>query len=168
MLFDGVLGGDDKELGAQRIGGAVDGHLAFVHRLKKRRLRLGRGAVDLVGQQDVGEDRALGQAELARLEIVEVHAQHVPRHQVGGELHATEIERYNPGQAACQQGLGGARRAFQQAVTAGENRGQQHVDQGFLPLHDLADLGADGVSGFLKFGEIHECSLLSQEGFCNG
>ena len=42
----------------QRVGHAVDGHVALGHRLEQRRLRLGRGPVDLVDQQDVGEHRA--------------------------------------------------------------------------------------------------------------
>jgi hypothetical protein len=36
----------------------VDGDLAFVHGLEQRGLCFGRGAIDLVGQQDVGENRA--------------------------------------------------------------------------------------------------------------
>jgi hypothetical protein len=40
---------------------AADGrHLALLHRLQQRGLGLGRRAVDLVGQQQVGEDRARG------------------------------------------------------------------------------------------------------------
>jgi hypothetical protein len=39
-------------------GCAVDGHLALVHGFEQRGLRLGRGAVDLVRQEKVGEDGA--------------------------------------------------------------------------------------------------------------
>jgi hypothetical protein len=35
-----------------------DGDAALLHRLEQGRLGLGRGAVDLVGEDDVGEDRA--------------------------------------------------------------------------------------------------------------
>jgi K(+)-stimulated pyrophosphate-energized sodium pump len=44
----------------------ADGHLALLHRLQQRGLGLGRRAVDFVGQQDVGEDRPLDEAELRR------------------------------------------------------------------------------------------------------
>ena len=47
------------------MGLAVDGHLALLHRLEQRRLGLGRRAVDLVGEQEVGEHRPLAQRELA-------------------------------------------------------------------------------------------------------
>ena len=44
---------------------AVDRDLAFVHRLEQRRLGARAGAVDLVGEKDVGEDRPLAKDELA-------------------------------------------------------------------------------------------------------
>ena len=40
---------------------AVNRHLPLLHRLEKRGLRLRRRAVDLVGQQNVGEDGAVAQ-----------------------------------------------------------------------------------------------------------
>jgi hypothetical protein len=53
---------------------------------------LGRGAVDLVAEQQLGEDRSLGQHETVGLEIEKVGPQHVARHQVGRELDATEFD----------------------------------------------------------------------------
>jgi hypothetical protein len=46
-----------KPAGSGRVT-PVDRDLALLHRLEQRRLRLGGGAVDLVGQQEVGEDGA--------------------------------------------------------------------------------------------------------------
>ena len=37
----------------QRMGHAIDGDLRLLHRFEQRRLRLGRGAVDLVGQHEL-------------------------------------------------------------------------------------------------------------------
>ncbi len=42
------------------VGLAVDRHLPLLHRLEERGLRLRRRAVDLVGEQEVREDRARG------------------------------------------------------------------------------------------------------------
>ena len=57
-----------------------------------RRLRLGRRAVDFVGQDDIGEHRPLVKDELApsRLRILldQVGAGNVRWHQVRGELNA--------------------------------------------------------------------------------
>ncbi len=66
LVLDRVLRGDHDERVGQRAGLALDRDLALLHRLEQRRLRLGRRAVDLVGQQQVREHRALAEPELAR------------------------------------------------------------------------------------------------------
>ena len=57
-----VLRGEHEKRLGQLTACAADGHLFFLHRLEQRGLRLGRRAVDLVGQQDVGEHRAFDEA----------------------------------------------------------------------------------------------------------
>ena len=37
---------------------AADGHLAFLHGFEQRGLRFGRRAVDFVGENQIGENRA--------------------------------------------------------------------------------------------------------------
>ena len=59
FLLDRVLRGQHEERLGQRCRVPPDGDLVLLHRLQQRRLRLGRRAVDLVGQDHVGEDRAL-------------------------------------------------------------------------------------------------------------
>ncbi len=58
FLLDGVLRGQHEERVGQLVPGAADGDLAFLHGFEQGGLRLGRRAVDLVGQDDVGEQRA--------------------------------------------------------------------------------------------------------------
>ncbi len=60
LVLDRVLRGDDDERVGQRVRVALDGHLPLLHRLEQRGLRLRRRAVDLVGQQHVGEHRTRG------------------------------------------------------------------------------------------------------------
>ena len=126
FLFDGVLRGDDEERVGQRIGLLADGDLAFLHRLQEGRLGLGRRAVDLVGQNDVGEDRALDESELApavgRL-VHEVGACNVRGHQVGRELNPPQRQVHRPRQAPDHHRFGEARHAHQQAVSADEDGG---------------------------------------------
>ena len=66
LVLDRVLRRGDEERVGERPGHAVGRDLALLHRLEQRRLRLGRRAVDLVGEHDVREDRALAELELAR------------------------------------------------------------------------------------------------------
>jgi hypothetical protein len=64
LVLDRVLRRADDERVGQQPGRAVDRHLPLLHRLEQRRLRLRRRAVDLVGEQQVGEDRARAEGEL--------------------------------------------------------------------------------------------------------
>ena len=76
--------------GVERMRRALDRHLAFLHHLEQRGLRLRRRAVDLVGEQQVGEHRPAARGELAGRLVVERVAGDVGRHQVGRELDARE------------------------------------------------------------------------------
>ena len=72
-----VLRGDDQERPRQRQRLAIDRDLPFAHRFQQGRLRPRRGAVDLVGQHDVGEDRPAVKDELALLAVEDAAAQDV-------------------------------------------------------------------------------------------
>ena len=65
LLLDRVLGRQHEERVGQAVALPTDGDLAFLHRFQERGLGLGRGAVDLVGQDDVREDRPAQELELA-------------------------------------------------------------------------------------------------------
>ena len=112
---------------------AADGHLVLLHRFQQRGLRLRRRAVDLVGQHDVGEDRPVQEAELARarsrlsswITSVPVMSDGI---RSGVNWMRLNVERQRVGQRADHQRLGQARHADQQAVPAGEERDQQLLD----------------------------------------
>ena len=95
-MFDRVLCGEHKKRLVQCISFGAGGDLQLLHGLQQRRLCLGRSAVDLIRQDDVGEDRSLDETELAvfgRLVFVENFcAGDIRRHQVGRELYAAELE----------------------------------------------------------------------------
>ena len=64
FLLDRVLRRQHEERLGQRVTVAAGGDLVLLHGLEQRGLGLGRRAVDLVGQDHVGEDRALDELEL--------------------------------------------------------------------------------------------------------
>ena len=74
MLLSGVLGGDHHEGVGEWHGAAVDGDLAFAHGFEKGGLGLGSGAVDFVGQEEVGEDGAGAEFEVLKLGPVDGNA----------------------------------------------------------------------------------------------
>ena len=57
LRFDGVLGGHDQKRRLDRIAHAVDRHPVLLHDLQQGRMGLGRRPIDLVSQQQLGEDR---------------------------------------------------------------------------------------------------------------
>ena len=72
LVLDRVLRREHEERLLQRVGGAADGDLVLLHRLEQRGLHLGRRAVDLVGEDDLGEERPLLDVEVLGL-LVEDH-----------------------------------------------------------------------------------------------
>ena len=91
---------------------------------------LGCGAVDLVGQTDLGEDGPLLELELpAPFGVFDYHVrpEDVGGHQVGGELDAGEVQIERLGQGADEQGFPQPRHALQEAVPADEEAREHAV-----------------------------------------
>ena len=121
---------------------AVDRDLPLLHRFEQRRLRPGRHAVDLVDEQQIGEDRPLVQRERARRHVEDVGADDVGGHQVGRALHALKLQPHDARERADRQRLGQARHALEQRVAAADDRQQQQIDHLGLPDDDLGELAA--------------------------
>ncbi len=79
VVLHRVLRGDHHEGTRQHVGAAVDGDLALVHGFQQRRLRFGGGAIDLVGQQEIGEDGTGLEFECFGMRVVDGDAQHIAR-----------------------------------------------------------------------------------------
>ena len=96
FLLDGILRGQHEErfLELERL--FADGDLFFLHGFEQRALHLGGRAVDFVGQDEVGEDRAFARGEAAGLRIVNLRAddvggQHVRRELQPGKFHVDAV-----------------------------------------------------------------------------
>ena len=111
--------------GLQLVGRAVDGNAALGHRLEQCGLGSRRGPVDLVGQHDLGEDRAGAELELRGLLVEDRNAGHVGGQQVGRTLDSLERAAHAAGHRAGEHGLGHARHVFQQHVPAAKPRDQR-------------------------------------------
>ena len=86
---------------------AVDGDRVLLHDLQQGGLGLGRGAVDLVGQEDGGEDGARVELPLMGLLVEDGHARDVAGQQVGGELDPRVRPGYDGRHGPGQGGLAG-------------------------------------------------------------
>ena len=69
-------------------------------------------AVDLVSQQQFSKNRTFGQAKIVGLEIKEIGAQNVARHEIRRELNAAEIESKTGSKAPRKQRFRRTRNAF--------------------------------------------------------
>ena len=125
------------------MGDAVHGDLLFLHDLQQGRLAAGGGAVDLVGQDDLGEKRTGPELKLALLLVEEVDAGQVRGHQVRGELDAAEVPADAPGEGAQQHGLAGAGHVLQQDVPRGDQADHDLLDHLVLADDDAAAVVQD-------------------------
>ncbi len=104
---------------------AFDRHLALLHRFQQGCLGFGWRTVDLVGKQQLGEDRTLAQPKLTGVEIIDVRAEDIGGHQVGRELNPLELGLHQQRNGFRHQGLRGTGYAFEQHMPARE-QGDQH------------------------------------------
>ena len=138
--------------------------LAFVHGLEQRRLGFGSGAVDLVGQQDVGENRSALELKLLLDGGVDRDAKNVRRQHVAGELHSLKAAVDGPRQCLAERRLAHPRDAFDQQVSASQHRDQRQPDDVILAANHLAQrvfqlrrAMGHGNSGFRRHREILLC-----------
>ena len=124
----------------------------LLHGLEEGRLGAGARAVDLVGHEELGEDRSLDEPERAPPVgslVEDLRTEDVGGHQVGGELDAAGIEPEDAAQGLDELGLGEARHADEQAVAARQERDEAEVDDVLLAEDHRVDRLA-GLSDRLK------------------
>jgi hypothetical protein len=158
LHLDRVLRGQHEERLGQGVAHAGGGDLMLLHGLEQGCLCLGRRPVDLVRENDVGEDRAGDEGQLAALGGVleDFRARDVRRHEVGRELHALELQVENLRERFDEQGFGQTGCAGDQAMTAGKESDENL-------LHDLT-LADDDLAEFLLNLGVARPELLDQSG----
>src|SRR2546425_8641584 len=121
-----------------------------IYSLEERRLRLRRRTVDLVGQQDVREDRPMLELEMlpaVRVLDDDVGPDDVRRHQVGRELDAGEGELEPFGKGLDEERLAQARHALEKDVAARKHTDQDMRDHIVVADDHLLDFRAQGLEG---------------------
>jgi hypothetical protein len=126
-----------------------------LHGLEERRLRLGRRAVDLVGQEQLREDRPREKLEDVLLLVEDVAARDVRRHEVGRELDALEGAAQDLAERAHKQRLAEPRHALDQHVPAREDRDERVIDDLVLSHQRPRYLAADALEPHAEFLHVH-------------
>src|SRR5207245_2712327 len=144
LLLHRVLRRQNKKRRLERVSLAAGRHVIFLHGLKQSRLCLGGSAIDLIGEDHVGEDRPFDETKRAlsrRLVFFKnVRAGDVGRHQVRGELDAVEVELQHAGEAGNHQRLGQSRYADQQTMSPREHGRQEQFYYFVLADDDFVQL----------------------------
>ncbi len=135
-----VLCGDDEKWRGQRAGLALHGDLFFLHGLQQRALCLGAGTVDLVGQQNLGEDRPGVEHKSILAALEDRHARQVAGHQVGRELDPRKLQAEGARQRMGQRGLSDTRHVLDQQVATGQQTSHAILDLGWFPSDDRVKL----------------------------
>ena len=138
------------------MGHAVDGDLTLLHRFQQRGLGLRRGAVDLVGEDELGHDGAGPVFEATGLLVEDVDAGHVAGEEIRGELDALEGAADRARDRLGQDRLADAGDILDQDVTAAK-QGDEHEEH-LVPLadDDSLDVIADQARDTLDSAGIHQ------------
>ncbi len=152
QLLERILRGHDEERIGQAVGGDVDAHLALFHGFEQRALGLGAGAIHFIGQQQLREDRALAESEIAAARASNTET---PRMSAGNRslVNCTRCQaRPSTCASACaQRGLADAGNVFDEQVAAREQAGERQPHGLGLAEDDaverLEHVGEGGVHG---------------------
>src|SRR5581483_10413556 len=119
-------------------------------------------AVDLVGEEEIREDRAGAELELRAALVEHGRARHVGGHQVGRELDAGEPERRRAREGAGDQRLGEAGIVLEQDVSFAEDGEEDELDRAALAYDRALDLVEDRGGAGPQLAELHHnCSSSS-------
>ena len=154
LHLDGVLRRHDDEGRLQGVGRAVDRDLALLHRLEQRRLGLGGGAVDLVADDDVGEDRAGPELEAAGVLVEDADAGDVARQQVGRELDAAHRRVDGAGEGLGEHRLADAGHVLDEQVAPGEEHGHRRAHDVGLALDDARHRAGEPIGDLVDEVEV--------------
>ncbi len=114
----------------------VHGHLGFIHGFQQCRLRLRRGAVDFVRQNDVGENRAGLEIESLLDLIEDAGAYHIGGQQVRSKLDPLERAMKGIRQRLRQRRLAHARNIFDEEVALCQQRHDRQAYDFVLSAND--------------------------------
>ena len=154
-----VFRGDDQKGCLQGIGHATFGDLPLLHALQQRGLGPGSGAVDLIGQENVGKSGAGEEGKFPVFLVVDPHTDDVRGQQVRGELDPGEFAVQAGSQSLGKGGLAGAGHILQQHMTAGQKGAEDQPDLLLLADDHLVDVFLDFLCQGRDLSVLHSGTL---------
>jgi hypothetical protein len=148
VFLDGVLGGDDEERGGEDVSNGIDGDLPFGHGFEEGALGARSGAVDFIGEEDIGEDGSGMELEFAGFLVKDAEARDISREEVRGALDAGEFSTEGEGEGLGEGGFSEAWEVLDEEMTASE----QAFEHMFNNLLFSAEGMVEGDSKRLEHG----------------
>src|SRR6266550_5200058 len=156
LRLDRVLSRHHEERIRHFVRLAADGHLPLLHDLKQRALDLRWCPVDLVGEEEVREDRAKRRLEITGPLVVDARSDEVRGDKIGRELDALELAGNRLRDGLDRECLRKPGHALDEKMAARQEADQETLEQMILPDDDLLDLEQQppGVRWYrdLRFG----------------
>jgi hypothetical protein len=128
LKFEGVLSGDEHERPLEDEGLVIDADLLFAHGFEQRGLCARGGAIDFVGQDDVGEDGSGFEIEILPLGIENRDAKDVAGEKIGCKLDSAEFAIDAFGERSGEDGFSDAGDVFDENMSASQKAGEQKID----------------------------------------
>ena len=145
-----VLGRNHEKGVGQWPRHAAFGHLPLLHRFEQGALGAWGGAVDLVGQQQFGENRPRLVSEAAARRVPDADPQQVGGQQVGRELHPPEPQPQRAGKGLGQRRLAHAGLILDQQVPPRQQARQRQAQLRGLAQNHPVELVQCPVNGLIR------------------
>ena len=131
-----------KKERAERAGYRTGSYLPFRHRFQQRRLYLRRRPVQLIGQENIGKDRAFHKLKRVQSRIKDFYAGYIIRQKIGCALDTLKERRvsavfYQRRKRFDQRCFSNSRNIFQQYMPAGQICGNKKAKYVPFPLNHL-------------------------------
>ncbi len=125
LRLDRILRREHEKRVGHRMGRVPDRHLPLLHHLEQRRLHLRGRTVDLVGEQEVAEDRPELGLELVLVGPEDPRPDEIARDQIGRELDPRERAAEHRGRRLDRQRLREPRHTLDQQMAARQQTDEQ-------------------------------------------
>src|SRR5690349_6640651 len=139
-LLDRILRRDDEKRIGQHARLAILRHLSLFHRLEQRALRLGRGAVDFVGEHDRVENRSRVKTKGLRALVEYRYAEHVGGQEITRELDPRVFEPEGRCERLRERRFADTGNVLDQKVSARDQAGQREFQRLVLADDNLRQL----------------------------
>ena len=133
----------------------IDRYLSLGHRLQQGALGARRGAVDFVGQQNIGKHRPRQELELARLLVEDAETGDVAGQEVGRALHTGEVAADSPSEGFRQSRLSQSGQILQQEMTSGKQAREDVLDHLWLAAQGTIQGGPQTHNVHLRRGRMN-------------